>query len=273
MKYLKDRDFNAHKKRYAQLLTAKSMLKSLFFTVLGILTKILLTYAWLIGFGICSEELDTIPAIICGFILIGLFYFVHIRSALPKKWSYNRLKFIIPKHTYLLIISAILFVLGDFFWLFHIKTSQSTFTEDPLDVLVLAVVAFPLVEEFGFRLWLQSYLESKVHKVIAVLSVSSFFAFIHGADLPIPQLLSGIFYGIILITTTSVWWPFLIHVLHNVLIVFAENIPYIKTQAFILMDRQDGLNLVVAIIFWSLASIGLLVWVKLNREKLKIETL
>ncbi len=249
------------------------MLKSLLFTTMGILAKILLTYAWLIGFGICSEELDTVPAIICGFLLIGVFYFVHIRNDLPKKWSHDRLKFIMPKHAYLLIILAVLLVFGDFFWLFHMKTSQSTFTEDPLDVLVLAVIAFPLVEEFGFRLWLQSYLESKVHKVIAILAVSSFFAFVHGADLPIPQLLSGVFYGVLLITTRSVWWPLVIHVLHNILVVFAENIPYIKTQAFILMDRQDSLNLVIAILFWGLASVGLLVWTKLNQAKLKTEIL
>ncbi len=255
-----------------QSLLTKSMPKSLYFTTTGIIVRILLTYAWLIGFGICSEELDTVPAIICGFLLIGLFYFIHIRNNLPTKWSHDRLKFIMTKHIYLLIILAVLLVFGDFFWLFHIKTSQSTFTEDPLDVLVLAVIAFPLVEEFGFRLWLQSYLESKAHKIIAVLSVSSFFAFIHGADIPIPQLLSGVFYGVVLISTKSVWWPIMIHVLHNGLVIFAENIPYIKTQAFILMDRQDSLNLVAAILFWVLASVGLLVWTKLNQEKLNIET-
>ncbi len=243
-----------------------------FFSTIGIIIRILLTYAWLIGFGICSEELDTFPAILCGTLLMGIFYIVHVRYGLPKKWTSNRLKFRTPKYSYLLIILTFLLVVGDYFWLFHIKTSQSTFTEDPLDVLVLAVIAFPLVEEFGFRLWLQSYLELKVNKVFAILSVASFFAFIHATDIPLTQLLSGIFYGTVLIATKSVWWPFILHVLHNGLVVLGENIPYVKTQAFILMDRQDNINLMIAILFWSLAGIGLYTWMNLNKRRLEINT-
>lgn len=247
------------------------MLKSLLFTITGLIARILLTYAWLIGFGICSEELDTIPAILCSFLLIGVFYSIHIRNGLPKKWTHDRLKFTSPKHGYLIIILTVLLVIGDFFWIFHIKTSQSTFTEDPIDVLVLAIIAFPLIEEFGFRLWLQSFLETKINKIIAVVSISLFFASIHAAEIPVTQLLSGIFYGIVLIYTKSVWWPIIAHILHNGLIVLVENIPFVKTQAFILMDRPDNLNLIVAILFWSLSSFGLFIWVNQNKYNDKMD--
>jgi len=247
------------------------MIKKICFVIAGITIRLILTFSWLIGFGICSEELDTIPAILCGFLLIGVFYVVHIHYRLPKKWTYNRLKFTTPKNIYLLIILTLFFVVGNFFWLFHIKTSQSAFTEDPLDVLVLAVIAFPLVEEFGFRLWLQSYLETKINKIIAVLLISLFFAFIHKTELPITQLLSGIFFGVTLIYTRSVWWPLILHVFHNGLIIVAENIPYIKKQAFILMDRQDNLNLIVAILFWGLTTFGFIIWIQSNKWKNKIE--
>lgn len=247
------------------------MLKSIFFTTAGLIARILLTYAWLIGFGICSEELETLAAMLCGSLLIGLFYVVHIRIRLPKKWTYDRLKFTVPKYRFLLIIITLILVVGDFFWIFHIKTSQSTFTDDPLDVLFLAIVAYPLVEEFGFRLWLQSYLETKINEITAVLSISLFFASIHATEIPITQLLSGIFYGIVLIYTKSVWWPIMVHVLHNGLIILVEQIPFVKKQAFILMDRQDNLNLIVAILFWSLASLGLFIWVKQNQNTNKME--
>ena len=248
----------------------EKMLKSIFLTTAGIIIRVVLIYTWLIAFGICSEELDTIPALVCGLLLIIVFYFVHVRAKLPKKWTYDRLKFTKPKYSYLLFILVLFKVIGDFFWIFHIKTSQSTFTDDPIDVLVLAVIAFPLVEEFGFRLWLQTYLETKINKIIAVLSISIFFSFIHANDIPVSQLLSSIFYGIILIKTKSVWWPIFMHVLHNALIVSLDNISYIKTLAFILMDRQDNLNLIIAILFWILSGFGLLMWIKFNNEKIKL---
>ena len=90
-----------------------------------------------------------------------------------------------------MLLIALLLVLGDVFWTLHIKTSDSEFPEDSLTLMVLAVLVFPVIEEFGFRLWTQSYLEEKMNPYLATALVAAVFAVVHKADMPISQLLSG----------------------------------------------------------------------------------
>ena len=139
------------------------MVKSYWQILIGVIGRLLLMFAWLIPLSIIIDELDDLQAIICGLLLTVSFFCIHGYFKIPTDWTYNRTKWKLPNAWYFLIGVSILLVLGDVFWLYHIKTSESPFEEDPIAFVVLGIIAFPLIEEFGFRLWVQSFLESKLN--------------------------------------------------------------------------------------------------------------
>lgn len=245
------------------------MLKSISKIIFGAIGRLIYAFLWIILLGICINEFDTFWATIAGLIITGIFFFLHAIRLFPNNWHYGRTKCIWPKRFYFLLLIAIVLVLGDVFWIFHIKTSVSTFEEDPWSFVVLGIIAFPLIEEFGFRLWLQSYLEEKVNKLFAVLFIAFLFALFHKPEMPIPQLLSGVFYGLILISTRSIWIGVFMHLFHNAVLILSGKIRVVQEVSFQLMDRTDQLNLILAICFWVLAALGILQWLRWNKGLLK----
>jgi membrane protease YdiL (CAAX protease family) len=235
----------------------------------NIVNRLLLIVVWLIILDACTR-LGDLPAILCGLGALWVFYWIHVRLTRPRGWDVGRLAIKKPEHFYYLVVLALVLVLGDAFWIFHVKTSQSVFIEDPIDFMVLAIIAFPVIEEFGFRLWLQSYLESKMNPFLAVILVAFAFACFHKPEMPIPQLLSGTLYGIVLIKTKSVWIPIILHMFHNGILIIADKIPVIRVQSFLLMDRQDHLNLYIAILCWLLGITGIIFWTMWNEGKVKM---
>jgi membrane protease YdiL (CAAX protease family) len=243
-------------------------MKSFWKLFTGILSRVLYTFTWLIVLSICIEELDVFPAIVTGFIIIAVFLLIHVKFLLPKKWDFGRTKFVIPERIYFLILTALILVLGDIFWIYHVKTSQSGFEEDSLPFVIFGIIAYPLIEEFGFRLWLQSFLESKFNKIISIGIVALIFALFHKPEMPIPQLLSGVLYGVVLVTTKSIWIPVLLHLMHNALLILSGKIEYVKEISFEMMDRQDNLNLTIAITLWVLSTLFVFQWIRWNKRKL-----
>ena len=167
-----------------------------------------------------------------------------------------------PHHIGLLLVLSLVLVVGDAFWIFHVKTSADTFTDEALDFTVLAVIAFLLVEEFGFRLWLQAYLEEKMHSYLFILFVAIPFYSFHKPTMPIPQLLSGILYGVVLLETKSIWMPVLLHALLNGILLCADQIEVIAELGYIQMDKPGNVNLYIAIAAWLLTAAGIKLCVK-----------
>jgi membrane protease YdiL (CAAX protease family) len=237
--------------------------------LLGVLGRLSLTFAWLIPLSIIIDELNSLPAILSGIALTIGFFFIHGYLKKPNGWTYDRTKWVFPDKWYFLISVAILLVLGDVFWLFHIKTSKSPIEEDPIAFVILGIAAFPLIEEFGFRLWIQSFLETKLNPAVAILIVALIFAFFHKPEMPIPQLLGGIFYGSVLVVTKSIWWVAFLHMVQNAILILAGRVEFIKELSFTMMDRADNLNIIVAIALWIFASFCILIWIRWNMESMK----
>lgn len=231
--------------------------------------RLILMFVWLIPLSLIIDEFDSSSAILIGLALTILFYFVHGYLKRPNGWTYDRTIWVIPNKWFFLIGISVLLVLGDVFWLYHVKTSSSPFEEDPLAFVVLGIIAFPLIEEFGFRLWIQSFLESKLSPIIAILIVALVFALFHKPEMPIPQLLGGIFYGSVLIHTKSIWWVVFLHMIQNAIVILAGKIEFIKQISFVMMDRTDNLNIVIAISIWVISSICIFIWINQNKESLK----
>lgn len=246
------------------------MLQNIWKILSGVFSRVLLTFAWLIMLSICIEELETMTAIFVGIGLILLFYVIHVKWRWPQHWDHERIQLVFPKRFYFLLLTAFILVLGDVFWIFHIKTSQMGFDEDPLSFMVLGIIAFPWIEEFGFRLWLQGFLESKFNKMFSIILAALIFSLFHKAEIPIPQLLSGILYGVVLVTTKSIWMPIILHAFHNAILILSGKISVVKELSFQLMDRTDHLNLIVAVVLWIAAAICIYQWISWHKFSLSL---
>ncbi|NVJ46788.1 MAG: CPBP family intramembrane metalloprotease [Cytophagia bacterium] len=242
------------------------MMKIIWRYTIAIVNRLLLILLWLIVLDSCTK-LDDIPAILSGLMSLAIFYLVHVKYRKPKNWDFNRLSFVKPKYPLLLLFLALVLIVGDIFWIYHTKTSADALSEDPFDFLVLAIIAFPIIEEFGFRLWLQSYLETFMSSALAIVIVAIGFGLLHKPEMPIPQILSGVLYGIVLIQTKSIWIPILLHILHNAILIISGNIEYVQKVSFELMDRPGNLNLHIAISAWVLSGIGIYIWWLINNNK------
>lgn len=245
------------------------MLNTIWKLSIGVTGRIIFCFIWLIVLSILIDELETTTAIIAGLSLTAVFLLVQYVLLNPIGWGYNRTKFRRPKNLWFLLLIALVLVLGDIFWVYHTNTSQDGFEEDSLAFVVLGTIAFPIIEEFGFRLWIQSFLEKRLHKILAIGLVAFGFAFFHKPEMPIAQLLSGILYGAVLVGTKSIWIPVLLHMLHNGIVIIGGQIEFIKELSFKLMDRTDHLTLIVAIMLWALAALGILLYLQWNKEEIK----
>lgn len=238
------------------------MIPGIFTFIKDVISRSLMIFVWLIVLDACTQ-LDDIPAIVCGVLSLFVFYLVHVHQRLPEGWDHYRLRWVWPQHGLLLLFVSLLVVVGDVFWLFHQKTSDIAYLDDPLDFMVLAILVFPVIEEFGFRLWLQSYVETKMHSILAIVLVSVGFGLLHEPEMPIPQILSGMLYGVALYKTRSVWVPIGIHVIHNGILIISGTFELVQDISAQLMDREGFINLNIAIGAWMLTAIGIFVWVRL----------
>ena len=228
----------------------------------------MLMFAWLIPLSLMIDELESSTAIWFGMALTITFCFIHGYLKVPTGWTYDRMKWVLPDQWYFLIGIAILLVLGDVFWLYHVKTSQSPFEDDPLAFVVLGIIAFPIIEEFGFRLWIQSLLETKLNPMISILIVALIFSLFHKPEMPIAQLLGGMFYGSVLVATKSIWWVIFLHMIQNAMVILAGRVDFIKGISFSMMDRTDQLNITIAISLWVVSTICIFLWVRQHKESM-----
>lgn len=232
----------------------------IFNIIKGVASRLALVFIWVIILGIVTSEFNTPVGLALGLLVTISFIYFHCILKIPKEWDFGRIKLKKPPYFAFLILVSFVILFGDIFWIFHIKTSADTFDEDTLLFIILGIIAFPLIEEFGFRLWLQSYLESVMNQFIAIFVVALLFSMVHSADMPIPQLLSGLLYGIALVVTKSIWVPVGLHVIHNAILILSGQIEIIKTISFNQMDRLDNLNLYIAITLWVVATTSLVYW-------------
>ena len=161
--------------------------------------------------------------------------------------------------TFGLPISALL-VIGDVLWL--IARDQLDREAAPMAApFVLAVVLlFPLIEEFGFRLWIQTPLEERVGPLPAIILVSVVFAAVHSADFPVPQFVGALGFGVALVATGSIWTAVGMHSVQNGMVAVMERTPAVTDAAIALADAAVPWALPGAVAAWSSAAVLIGIW-------------
>ena len=227
---------------------------------------------WLIILDLCAKIENNTIGVLCGVLSLFGFLFFHAVLKKPDKWDFNRLSIRKPSYLLLLTVTTILLVLGDIFWIYHTKTSADILNSEKSSIvfLILAVLVYPVIEEFGFRLWLQSYIERLLHPIFAITLIAIGFGFVHRPDMPIPQILAGLFYGILLLKTKSIWIPILIHIIQNAVLILSGEIEFVQNISLELMDREGNSNLYIAILIWILSGILILTWWRLSKKRIEI---
>ncbi len=93
-----------------------------------------------------------------------------------------------------------------------------------LTAAYILIVVMPLLEEFGFRGWLQASLQQRLGPALAIPIASAMWAIAHGTAVFVPVFLLGLVIGSVMWITGSVWPCFLIHALHNAMAVIPDSI-------------------------------------------------
>lgn len=192
--------------------------------------------------------------------LVG-FFVVHLLAGRPLGVERSRLAWP-PVRAWpaVAIPVSLLLVAGDIAWLISQDRLTGDSGEEPLVVIAAFVLLFPLLEEFGFRLWVQTPLERRIPPLVAVALVALAFSMLHSADSPLPQFIAGLAFGIALIVTGSIWVSVLMHLVQNLLLIVLGALPPVQFWATTLAAEPPPGLVALAFSCWGLAMIGVLAW-------------
>jgi len=215
---------------------------------LGLLIGLL----WLLVLGAYQEFAPAIGAIFATAVL-ATFVLLHVIRKQPKAWIYGRLQGFDKQHLPLsmllvLLLTSLQVSLFANFAQLPSPTLAVAGNGNPTHSLALlaaiAILAAPVIEEFGFRLWLQTPLEKIFTPWPAILCSTLLFTLVHGAEGWYSHLLSGLVYGLALWLSRSIWLPILMHAASNALIA--------------LLNASDGVTTVLR--HWMVNEAALLPW-------------
>lgn len=197
-------------------------MKALLNSGLGLLAGLI----WLLVLGAYQEFEPKLGALFASAVL-ATFVLLHLVQKRPAAWTYQRLQGFDRKHLPLSLLLVLL--------LTTLQVSLfANFAQLPTPTLAVAgnsnaahsltllaavaILAAPIIEEFGFRLWLQTPLEAVLTPWFAIMASSLVFTVVHGLDGWYSHLLSGLVYGTALWLSGSIWLPILMHAASNLLI-------------------------------------------------------
>jgi len=163
-------------------------------------------------------------AVLYAFIVVTSFAVVHVWLAWPR-WATDRLQ-LPPPETWAVLplgmAAALVLTLGQvagFLVAGDLPPAEPTPVTELYLLPVLVVVAFPVIEEMVFRVWMQKPLEDQIHPVVGIVAVAAIFAGFHSSGSFPLRLLMGCFYGAAAWVSGSVWIPVTLHAVSNALVV------------------------------------------------------
>ena len=153
----------------------------------------------------------------------AVFATVHVWWAWPR-WSAKRLQWPAPEMWTALpvgLAAAVLLTLGQAAWLLvanDLPPPEPTPTTELYLLPVLAIMAYPVIEEIVFRGWMQKSLEHQVHPALAIIIPATIFAALHSDTFFSLHLLMGCFYGAAAWASGSVWVAVALHAMANAVV-------------------------------------------------------
>lgn len=200
-------------------------------------TGLLVGLIWLSLLGAYQQFSAPIGALFASAVL-ATFVLLHVVQRRPAAWTYQRLEGFDRKDLPLslllvLLLTALQVSLFANFAQLPTPTlaiAGGSTTAHSLSLLAaVAILAAPIIEEFGFRLWLQTPLEDLMKPGLAIIASSLLFTAVHGLDGWYSHLLSGLVYGTALWLSGSIWLPVLMHATSNLLIALLNTSDAVTT--------------------------------------------
>ncbi len=175
----------------------------------------LLAILWLLALGTGAQFQAPLSYAVLALVLVT-FWITHVHNDRPRGWHFARL--VLPARKWLLwgVLMALALCGWRLLIALQFDTANEAATSSPsLWTVVAAIVAAPLIEEFGFRLWLQSQLERWLPAFPAIVLAGGLFALVHDLDRWYLHAASGMLFGLGLWLSGSVWVPVLMHACSN----------------------------------------------------------
>lgn len=178
-----------------------------------------LAVAWLLALGAGNGQPPVIAYPLLALVL-GTFWACHVRRDWPAGFQHERVR--VPARRWWLWGLAM--TLGLVAWrllaaaeLLRAGWISASSLASPVTLwtAVAAVAGAPLIEEFGFRLWLQSSLERLVPFALALLLTAGAFAALHEPTLAPLHFVSALVFGTALRASGSIWLGVAMHALAN----------------------------------------------------------
>ena len=219
-----------------------------------------LLLAWLLVAGL-GAGIESPLAWLAVIGLVAAFVMLHGALGLPRDANRDRAKgWSTEDFVRFGIPISVLLVIGDVFWLIARTQLDLESGRTPAPMMLAIVLLFPLVEEFGFRLWIQTPLEERVGPLAAVGFVALGFAMLHSAEFPVPQFIGGVGFGVALVVTGTIWVAIAMHALQNGLVVGLELVPGIEDWAVGLADSGASWIPVLSGVSWIAAAVLIVYW-------------
>jgi len=148
----------------------------------------------------------------------------------------------------LLVLELVSYLLPDSYGA-HVSNMESIMVASPLIVILSVGVAAPLIEEVMFRGLVLRELEKKTSIMMAIFVQAAIFGIYHmNIAHSIMATLVGVFLGLSLYWTGSIWAPMLIHLVNNLLSVALELSGfsvYLEANPFAFRAIQGGMALII----------------------------
>ena len=241
-------------------------MKALLNSCLGLLVGLI----WLLLLGAYQQFTPLLGALFAAAVL-ATFVVLHVVRGHPIGWRYQRLQGFERKYLPLSLLLVLLLTclqISLFANVAQLPVSTlavSGSNAATLDVTLLAAVAIlaaPIIEEFGFRLWLQTPLEALVTPALAIISSSLLFTAVHGLEGWYSHLLSGLVYGTALWLSGSIWLPVLMHAASNLLIALLNASEAVTTVLRHWMVNEADLLPVLSAVLAGLTLTCAVMWVR-----------
>jgi membrane protease YdiL (CAAX protease family) len=148
----------------------------------------------------------------------------------------------------LLVLELVSYLLPDSYGA-HVSNMESIMVASPLIVILSVGVAAPLIEEVMFRGLVLRELEKKTSIMMAIFVQAAIFGIYHmNIAHSIMATLVGVFLGLSLYWTGSIWAPMLIHLVNNLLSVALELSGfsvYLEANPFAFRAIQGGMAFII----------------------------
>lgn len=180
-----------------------------------------LALVWLIALG-AGSDLPRPWSYLVLLLVLVTFWALHGRREFPGGWHRTRLQGAAARWWAWAVALALVLTGWRLAIALHTPWPTDTPTDNLLWTTAAAVLVAPLIEEFGFRLWLQGQLERWLPGLLAILIAAALFAVVHDLERWYLHAVSGVVYGLALWGSGSIWVPIAIHTLANAAIALLQ---------------------------------------------------